>query len=62
MANSVVEVMVEGVSKKDPHKLSGRTRQNDIVVFTGLQELIGTLRRVQIVDSTPLTLFAEIIP
>jgi tRNA-2-methylthio-N6-dimethylallyladenosine synthase len=36
----VVEVMVEGPSKKDPAKLTGRTRTNKLVHFTD-RELVG---------------------
>src|SRR5690606_10835056 len=35
------EVLVEGVSHKDERRLSGRTRQNKLVVFDGPRELIG---------------------
>jgi tRNA-2-methylthio-N6-dimethylallyladenosine synthase len=44
----MVEVLVEGPSKKDPQKLSGRTRTNKIVNFPGDAALIGTLLPVQI--------------
>jgi tRNA-2-methylthio-N6-dimethylallyladenosine synthase len=43
-----IEVLVEGPSKKDPQKLSGRTRTNKIVNFPGDAALIGTLLPVQI--------------
>ena len=33
MIGKKVQVLVEGASKSDPNKLSGRTRQNHIVVF-----------------------------
>jgi tRNA-2-methylthio-N6-dimethylallyladenosine synthase len=57
MVGREVEILVDGVSKGDETKLSGRTRQNDIVAFEGPQELAGQLHRVRIVDFTPLTLF-----
>ena len=44
-------------SKSDPGKLSGRTRQNDIVVFEGPEGLSGNLCKIRITGSTPLTLF-----
>jgi len=59
MIGRQVEVLVDGPSKGDAAKLSGRTRQNDIVVFEGGKDLIGRLCMVRIVDSTPLTLFGE---
>lgn len=57
-----LEVMVEGVSKRDPGRLTGRTRGNDIVVFprhAGAEPEPGALAEVRITDSTPLTLFGE---
>ena len=54
-------MLVDGPSKADAAKLSGRTRQNDIAVFRGPDELAGRLCRVRIVDSTPLTLFGELL-
>ncbi len=57
----VFEVMVEGPSKRDPSRLTGRTRGNDIVVFTHPgTPMPGELVRVRITGSTPLTLFGEI--
>lgn len=59
MVGQVVEVLVDGPSKGDPAKLSGRTRGNDIVVFEGGPELAGRLVRVRLTGSTALTLFGE---
>lgn len=42
------EVLVEGPSKKDPAKLTGRTRTNKIINFAGDPSLIGTLVPVQV--------------
>jgi tRNA-2-methylthio-N6-dimethylallyladenosine synthase len=44
----IVEVLVEGPSKKDPHKLTGRTRTNKIVNFPGDPDLIGNLMPVRV--------------
>ncbi|NUO08303.1 MAG: tRNA (N6-isopentenyl adenosine(37)-C2)-methylthiotransferase MiaB [Candidatus Brocadia sp.] len=52
-----VQVLVEGVSKSDPDKLSGRTRQNHIVVFNGMKDFVGKLVNVQIHEVTDLTLY-----
>lgn len=46
----IVEVLVEGYSKKDSGKLMGRTRQNKLVNFTGTPDMIGTLVNVKITD------------
>ncbi len=55
-----VQVLVEGASKSDPNRLSGRTRQNHIVVFNGSQELVGKLVGVVIHEVTDLTLFGKL--
>jgi tRNA-2-methylthio-N6-dimethylallyladenosine synthase len=52
-------VLVNERSKADPARLSGRTRQNDIVVFEGSDDMIGTLCNVRIRESTALTLFGR---
>ncbi len=57
MIGKSVEVLVEGTSKTDESRLTGRTRQNQIVVFGGSSSLLGKLTNVDIVDSTDLTLF-----
>jgi tRNA-2-methylthio-N6-dimethylallyladenosine synthase len=44
----IVEILVEGPSKKDPTKLTGRTRTNKIVNFPGDPALIGTLMPVRV--------------
>jgi tRNA-2-methylthio-N6-dimethylallyladenosine synthase len=57
-----VEVLVEGVSKNDETKLSGRTRQNKLVNFTSSnQKLIGKLINVKIVSANTFSLVGEII-
>jgi len=40
------EVLVEGVSERNPDRLTGRTRQNKTVVFAGRKDLIGKLVKV----------------
>lgn len=57
-----LEVLVEGVSKRDARRLTGRARTNHIVVFESAASLAGKLVRVRITDSTPLTLAGEIVP
>ena len=57
----VVEVLVEGPSKRDASNLTGRTRSRRIVCFKGDDRLTGHLIDVRITDSTPLTLFAEVL-
>jgi tRNA-2-methylthio-N6-dimethylallyladenosine synthase len=59
MVGEVVQVLVNERSRGDDSRLSGRTRQNDIVVFEGADDLIGALCDVRITDSTALTLFGQ---
>jgi tRNA-2-methylthio-N6-dimethylallyladenosine synthase len=70
MRGKSVEVLVEGASKSDTGRLSGRTRQNQIVVIDLPEEsnqadlsssLPGKLVDINIVDSTDLTLFGIIL-
>lgn len=42
------EVLVEGVSVKNPEELQGRIRQNKIIVFKGEKSLIGKLVNVKV--------------
>ena len=60
MIGKKVDVLVEGASKSDLNRLSGRTRQNHIVVFNGSQELVGKLVGVLIHEVTDLTLFGKL--
>ncbi|TDA67057.1 MAG: tRNA (N6-isopentenyl adenosine(37)-C2)-methylthiotransferase MiaB [Clostridia bacterium] len=53
-----VEVLVEGPSKTNPEVLSGRTRTNKIVIFSG-QARPGELQRVRITEAGAWTLFGE---
>lgn len=59
LISSIVEILVEGVSKNNKDRLMGRTRNNKIVVFTGSEDLIGSLVNIRITDSTPHTLYGE---
>jgi tRNA-2-methylthio-N6-dimethylallyladenosine synthase len=65
-----VEVLVEGPSKaalKDADddrpvlQLTGRTMCDRIVVFAGMQRLIGQIIPVAIYDATPFTLFGRVV-
>ena len=56
-----VEVLVEGPSKKDPHKLSGRTRTNKIVNFPGDAGLIGNLASVRVTRAGLYALEGEVV-
>jgi tRNA-2-methylthio-N6-dimethylallyladenosine synthase len=60
LAGEIFEVLVEGVSKRDGTKLTGRTNTNRIVAFEGDESLAGKFVDVSIDSSTPLTLFGHI--
>jgi tRNA-2-methylthio-N6-dimethylallyladenosine synthase len=59
----VEEVLVEGPSKKDPSKASGRTRQNKLVHFaaTGAAARPGTYATVEITRAAPHWLRGELV-
>ena len=55
-----VEILCEGPSKTNPHRLSGRTRGNKIAVFEGNDRLIGRLVDLEIEHSTGYTLYGTV--
>lgn len=55
-----VEVLVEGYSKNDQTKLTGRTRNGRLVNFEGDESLIGTLVDVDIVRAQPFSLIGKV--
>ena len=59
----VEEVLVEGPSKKDPAKASGRTRQNKLVHFAarGAAARAGTYAHVEITGAAPHWLRGELV-
>jgi tRNA-2-methylthio-N6-dimethylallyladenosine synthase len=57
----IVIVLVEGVSKKSPDELVGRTSQNKVVVFPCKESLKGQYVKVKIIDCTPATLKGKMI-
>ena len=54
------EILVEGKSKTNPRRLSGRTRTNKIVHFSGPESLIGQLVTVKILETKTWNLLGEI--
>lgn len=62
MVGKTVEVLVEGPSKTNPDRLTGRTRGNELVVFPGSPLFISTLQQVTIVEAGPWTMLGEINP
>ena len=55
----IVEVLVEGYSKNDKSKLTGRTRTGKLVNFEGNYKAIGELVSVQITNSRSFSLIGE---
>ena len=56
----VEEILVEGPSKREPHRVSGRTRQGKLVhVAAGPGLAVGQLARVRITDAAPHWLAGE---
>lgn len=56
LEGKVVEVLADGINRKDSSVLAGRTRSNKIVVFKGGKNLIGKLVSVHIDIAAPYVL------
>ena len=57
----IVEVLVEGASKKDSSIMTGKSRQNKTVNFTGGDEsLVGRLVNVKITDPKSFSLNGQL--
>lgn len=54
-----VQILVEGPSKKNPARLTGRTRCNKIVVFTGTDRHRGQLLDVRVTRAGAFTLYGD---
>ncbi|MDD2776891.1 MAG: tRNA (N6-isopentenyl adenosine(37)-C2)-methylthiotransferase MiaB [Gallionella sp.] len=61
MLGTTQRVLVEGVSKKDPNELAGRTDNNRIVNFRATPDLIGQFAQVKITQVVRHTLRGEYI-
>ena len=57
----VVEVLVEGTSKNDESKLSGRTRNGRLVNFSGEDVKVGDIVNVKITKAQNFSLIGEAI-
>jgi len=60
MVGKTYEILVEGPSKTNPERLTGRTRGFELVVFSGQPEIIGSLVNVCITEAGSWTLVGEI--
>ncbi len=56
-----VDVLVDGMSKNDPTKYTGRTRTGKVVNFSGLDGIIGRIVNVKINDIHPWFLNGEMV-
>lgn len=54
------EVLVEGISKKSPDEMFGRSSQNKVIVFPAQNIPIGTFVQVKVKDCTSATLIGEL--
>lgn len=54
------EVLVEGISKKNPHEMFGRSSQNKVIVFPAPGIQVGEFVQVKVKDCTSATLIGEI--
>ena len=54
-----VEILVEGPSRRNPERLTGRTRCNKIVVFEGSQRHLSQLMEVKVVKAGSFTLYGD---
>ena len=61
MINKIQQILIEGPSKKDPLKLTGRTRTNKVVNLTGSYDLTGKTVMVRITRAKPFNLEAEMV-
>ncbi|WP_409294307.1 tRNA (N6-isopentenyl adenosine(37)-C2)-methylthiotransferase MiaB [Peribacillus sp. SCS-26] len=57
----VVEVLVEGESKKNPDVLAGYTRKNKLVNFKGPKSAVGQLVKVKITNANTWSLNGEMV-
>ncbi len=61
MVGTTQKILIEGVSKKDPKQLAGRTENNRVVNFDGNPRLIGEMIDVEIIDAYRNSLQGKII-
>ena len=55
----ITEILVEGPSKKNPARMTGRTRCNRIVLFDGSPRHLGQLMDVKIERTGSFTLYGD---
>ena len=61
MIGTTQQILVEGLSKKDPRQLAGRTENNRVVNFTADNQWIGQFVTVKITEALPNSLRGEMV-
>ncbi len=61
LKDRTVEALVDGLHKKDSSTVTGRTRMNKVVVFSGSKDMIGRIVNVKIDSVTPHALRGRIV-
>ncbi|TXI92627.1 MAG: tRNA (N6-isopentenyl adenosine(37)-C2)-methylthiotransferase MiaB [Neisseriales bacterium] len=61
MVGTIQKILVEGVSKKDPNTLTGRSENFKVVNFVGNPRMIGEIVEVKITAGNPYALTGEVI-
>lgn len=61
LEGEVVEVLVEGSSKKRDDVLAGYTRRNRLINFKGSQDLVGKVVKVKVLEAKSYSLVGEIV-
>ncbi|MFB7813078.1 tRNA (N6-isopentenyl adenosine(37)-C2)-methylthiotransferase MiaB [Paenibacillus chitinolyticus] len=61
LRGEVVEVLVEGESRKNSEVLSGRTRTNKLVLFRGSKDLIGSFAHVRVTEPQTWLVKGELV-
>lgn len=61
LEGTIVEVLVEGESRKNPEILSGRTRTNKLVNFAGPKAIIGEIINVKITEAKTWSLDGSVV-
>jgi tRNA-2-methylthio-N6-dimethylallyladenosine synthase len=59
LVGQTMQILVEGPSKKNPARMTGRTRCNKIVVFEGSERHRGQLMDVRITRAGSFTLYGD---
>jgi tRNA-2-methylthio-N6-dimethylallyladenosine synthase len=59
LVGQTAQVLVEGPSRKNPARLEGRTRSNQIVVFEGAPRHVGQLLDVRVTRASAVTLYGD---